>query len=91
MLGGYGLFGWPGEVYAFGMFQGIMDEVRVFNVVRTATEISDSIDYSGSVTTMPGLVRLYPIRVHQSALSTTLVDTTGMSAGCMLPAPSVRI
>ena len=100
MLGGYGLFSWPGEVYAFGLFDGMMDEVRVFHVERTSDEILQSIDYSGSQgmvpgtkdrPLMPGLARLYPIRAHEWAATNTLADTTGNSQGCMLSAEALHL
>ena len=91
LLGGYGMFLWPGKVYAFGMFEGTIDEVRVFDVARTSTQINETVRYSGSGRLMDGLVRNYNIRSDYVSFTDTLTDTTGKSAGCALSAEAIEL
>ena len=48
MLGGYGIQMWFREAYAYDLFQGEVDEVRVWNEVRSDAQIQHTIRESGN-------------------------------------------
>ena len=84
-LGGYASRAWEGAEAVHSVFDGLIDEVRVFSGVRSAADILSYVGVSGTTAQMPTLQRLYNVRFDPASSSiapAVLRDATGNSGGC---------
>ncbi|MDY0152681.1 MAG: LamG domain-containing protein, partial [Candidatus Cloacimonas sp.] len=69
-------------------FKGKMDDVRVWNVARTATEIADNYDNELAAPLPASLVGYW--KLNESGTTQTASDETGVNNGTLLPAGYVN-
>lgn len=82
MIGRYQNATGNGPHLTFGIFKGYIDEVRVWNVARTAVQIAD--EYNRELSTpQGGLIAYY--KFNEIAPSQTATDETGSFNGALLP------